>query len=362
MEELEEVTAIVSGGRGLEGHLEAAADLHRAVSRLWEGVSDVISSLSEADSCYSSRSGTKKTGSDPPSTDPEPASRELATIPQASAGGVFSDNNASEKEESATISKMIRDQELLDLPMHLEDLPLTIVTDTLSIDANRVEASAKYLISGILSTLSAGAGASAAEAAVVSSHHNLPLISDPNKTNRKPLVRQPPKAPPPALEDVPADDVKDETESTPGSGREDLSILGSEERSSGGGEEESTKTPSTGPRDGPRSSDDQTEEGSGSQTEGIGVIDVALVVVSGRQWSSSLSLLLLCRWLFMLLLSELDDNLSRHVPVLAKSCANHQGISEGKTYKVRSTHMYIHILSSFFLDMKTTQDVECKTP
>lgn len=47
---LEEVIQ-VSGGEGLGGYLEAAADLHRAVTLLWEGVGNVLKTiaLSETD-------------------------------------------------------------------------------------------------------------------------------------------------------------------------------------------------------------------------------------------------------------------------------------------------------------------------
>lgn len=108
----------VYGGTGLVSHLEATADLHRAISLLWEGVGTVL-----------------KCSADIPERELND-SREL-TVPVSSTA----DN----------VRHMIKDQENLDIPMHLEELPFDVSAEALSIDVGRVQASADYLLAEIIS-------------------------------------------------------------------------------------------------------------------------------------------------------------------------------------------------------------------
>ncbi|CAM9121806.1 unnamed protein product, partial [Ectocarpus sp. 4 AP-2014] len=118
------MAALVPSSEGLKGHLEAAADLHRAVTLLWEGVGDVLKS------CAENRT------TEPPA---EPlSSQELTTMSQApgkprptasdvSDASVIDNvipSTANSAGENDPILMMLQDEEFLEIPMHLEDLPL----------------------------------------------------------------------------------------------------------------------------------------------------------------------------------------------------------------------------------------------
>lgn len=53
------------------------------------------------------------------------------------------------------VSRLLRDQQLCDIPMHLEDLPLEASAEALTIDVGRVTASTKYLVSGMMVAIAA---------------------------------------------------------------------------------------------------------------------------------------------------------------------------------------------------------------
>lgn len=108
------------------GLLDAAADLHRAVTFLWEGVGKVLpASLPDGEA-------TIDEGKD--ASHPWGLTKQESTVVST----------------TERVSRMLQDQESLNIPMHLEDLPLTASTQALTIDVSRVQASTSYLIAVIL--------------------------------------------------------------------------------------------------------------------------------------------------------------------------------------------------------------------
>lgn len=269
MEELEDVAALVAGGGGLEDHLEAAADLHRAVALLWVGVGDALNSLPGETRLSGDGDGDGDGGGTRQASSGGGFSGELIqAAPQArveivpgvaSAGGndtlVAANADAlgpataglpsAVGEHAIAVSGMLRDQELLDIPMHLEDSPLPIVTTALSVDAGRVQAAAKFLLAGMLGALSAAkaAAAEAASAAAAVAATAAPLqhhregdktgdATPPTDCPPTPTVPTPP-APVPLAPVPQAPPLDDETGSPPGSDRQSSAEFLSDE----GGEE-----------------------------------------------------------------------------------------------------------------------------
>lgn len=296
VEELEEIAAMVSGGGGLENHLEAAADLHRAVALLWEGVGDALNAL-PGDETQSSDIGdndaaggvTSRRESSPEAVLPQENQAETLSRDASSGGGANNalvassatdaasaaageaDLSAAAGEHAAVVFGMLRDQEFLDIPMHLEDSALPIVTTALSVDAGRVQAAAKFLLAGMLAALSAAraAATAAAGAAAAARAASLQLRSDQTGDTLRPRECPPtaatppllvtaaagPPAPVPLRQALPLDD--DETRSgSSGSDRQS-----SEGVPSDGGEEVEGETASAASDGGGSSSEEADEEG-----------------------------------------------------------------------------------------------------
>lgn len=282
----------MAGGGGLEDHLEAAADLHRAVTLLWEGVGDALKSPPAGDRRSGNDAGSNprhgSSGGDP--------SGELQAVPLAPAEALPDASGANEtavavaaaaatdapraaatelaavaEQHATVVSGMLRDQQLFDIPMHLEDSPLPTVTTALSVDAGRVQAAGKFFVSGMLAARSAeadaNAAAAAAEAAVAAAAAALPWQTHAGGEagDTAPLADRPPDptilaisapaAPPPAAlrpQALPPDD--DEAGSPLGSDRQrGGSAHGSEGfPSEGGEEEERVRVSSTASRGGAR--------------------------------------------------------------------------------------------------------------
>ncbi|CAM9851016.1 unnamed protein product [Scytosiphon promiscuus] len=153
VEELEDVAALVSGRDELETHLEAAADLHRAVALLWEGVGNVLDSAPEdkrtstAEATTSEPSVAANSRGLVPGTAGAPAER-FAGAPdtdQARGNSTIPTTGGSD-----AVLVVIRDEESRDTPMHLEGLPLPTVTNALSLDVGKIRASTKLLLPPLL--------------------------------------------------------------------------------------------------------------------------------------------------------------------------------------------------------------------
>lgn len=117
------------GSEGLPRHLEASADLHRAVVLLWEGVGTI----------FQSSQGTRK-------NDEPPSGRAQQDVLKASPSSASSHSPAMVSSVEERLSRMLRDHEALDVPMHLEDLPMNVTSKALSIDVGRVKASTEYFM------------------------------------------------------------------------------------------------------------------------------------------------------------------------------------------------------------------------
>ena len=242
VEELEDIAELVSGGDGLEGHLESAADLHRAVLLLWEGVSDVLGALAGASGRPGGTDCGDEAGPKSPATSASCEGVVASTNPAALA---LSDDPAARYALSAVadatdeisndISSMLRDQELLDIPMHLEDLPVSAVTAALAVDADRVQAATKLLVPGILGALTAAATAAATATAAGQPDGDIALQAAPPE--EAPPVA--PAFPVPAVPPPPRSPTPDDLGVPPQSGRQRLSTsAGSGSLLSEGGEEE----------------------------------------------------------------------------------------------------------------------------
>ena len=279
VEELEDIAELVSGGDGLEGHLESAADLHRAVLLLWEGVSDVLGALAGASGRPGGTDCGDEAGPKSPATSASCEGVVASTNPAALA---LSDDPAARYALSAVadatdeisndISSMLRDQELLDIPMHLEDLPVSAVTAALAVDADRVQAATKLLVPGILGALTAAATAAATATAAGQPDGDIALQAAPPE--EAPPVA--PAFPVPAVPPPPRSPMPDDLGVPPQSGRQRLSTsAGSGSLLSEGGEEE------TPPRDERALSKEDAggaEEDSGIQGEcALSMFEVFLV-------------------------------------------------------------------------------------
>lgn len=269
MEELEEMTALVSGGGGLEDHLEAAADLHRAVALLWEGVGDALSSLPEEDrrpGGPDDRTRPELSGGEPPggelqtahgpqgvplSEEPPGANETVVVVGTDGRDSAATAAAAAAREHAIVVSGMLKDQELLDIPMHLEGSALPTVTTALYVDAGRVQAAARFFVSGLLGALSAAARA-AAEAASLQHQHGHRAGDQAGDATTPPAgplpipvaltppapAAPPPRAPPAPQAPPPPPPPDDGTGSPPGSGRHGISAPGTDALASDGGEEE----------------------------------------------------------------------------------------------------------------------------
>lgn len=269
VEELEDIAELVSGGDGLEGHLEAAADLHRAVVLLWEGVSGVLQALPEA---------RRRPGGTDGNNEEVTASREVLVAPPASVAALALSKDRSGEEDCSDaaaagdddaideiardVSRMLRDQEHLDIPMHLEDLPVSVVTAALSVDSGRVQAATKFLVPGMLSALSAAAAAAAVAAAATSRQRD----GDNSVGAAPPLeagspAPAAPALPTPAVLPPPRTPTPDDLEEPPRSGRQRLSTSAdSGLLSSEGSEEERERVASTASSGGLALSEEETRE------------------------------------------------------------------------------------------------------
>lgn len=118
-------------------HLETTADLHRSVMALWEGVETIFKATSQAVAM---------------AADVKTSEEDSALMMVA---GAPSDEGPAAAASACTaeIVRMLNDQALLDLPMHLEDLPLEVSAEALSVDVGRVHAGSKFLVAGMLASL-----------------------------------------------------------------------------------------------------------------------------------------------------------------------------------------------------------------
>lgn len=241
------MAALVPSSEGLEGHLEAAADLHRAVTLLWEGVGDVLKSRAEA-----------RTAEQPSESLP---SRELTATsetpgkPRAAASDVSDTSDignpiastADSAGENDPILIMLRKEEFLEIPMHLEDLPLPIVTNALSVDIDRVTATSKYVVAGLFRELPAAVAASSQRSADEAQQRRATLPQDPSNLVAPPSADEAslPAATVPLgpadPQELPPDDATWSSQSGPEKSLEPAS----EKVSEGGIEVEIGETPST---------------------------------------------------------------------------------------------------------------------
>lgn len=248
------MAALVPSSEGLEGHLEAAADLHRAVTLLWEGVGDVLKSRAEnrtAEPPAESLSSQELTTMSQAQGKPRPTASDVSDTSVIDNAIASTANSAGENDP---ILMMLQDEEFLEIPMHLEDLPLPIVTNALSVDIDRVTATTKYVVAGLLRELSAAVAAAAAATAASSKYSAAEAHQ-----RRGTLPQDPPNpvAPPsagkaslpaaivplgtPTPQELPPDDDIWSSKS----GQEELSEPASEKVSVAGSEVEIEETPST---------------------------------------------------------------------------------------------------------------------
>lgn len=115
----------------LAGYVEATADLHRAITFLWQGVKD---KLSERDASV-------------PLAQTSDFSRDRASSSTAIVAADVTDDGDNTSEESILriIQNLMGDEEVLDIPMHLDDLPFESGTMALIADVRRVHASTSLL-------------------------------------------------------------------------------------------------------------------------------------------------------------------------------------------------------------------------
>lgn len=121
MEELEKKLG-PGGDDTAVGHFEATANLHREVGLLWEGIGDLLRVYPDE------RTADDVLHQELPSEQTSPDSISLSAAAQQ-------------------VSRMLRDQENFDIPMHLEHLPMGVAIKALLNDVDRVRAAAKYISS-----------------------------------------------------------------------------------------------------------------------------------------------------------------------------------------------------------------------
>lgn len=137
------------GGGGLVAHLEATADLHRGVTFLWEGVGKVLkASLSAA------VAGASQGGAEMPPTTLRVSTATGAAGPMPPRVGGGGGSPISSAIPTAEIIHMLNDEAPVDIPMHLEGVPLQASAEALVIDVGRVDAAAKFLVAGMLAYFS----------------------------------------------------------------------------------------------------------------------------------------------------------------------------------------------------------------
>ena len=196
----------VAPPEGLENHLEASASLHCAVALLWEGVGGVLEGYHFGTN--SSGGGGGGGGRVLPPHElarhaslvvPLPTAVDSALSPTTAITTAADQNGAAQE-----IHRMLREEELVEIPTRLEGLPLIASADALSVDVERVQASAKFLINAMMSATAAvaaaeteAAAATAAAAAGAAAAAAAPHNNDDNEKNDNSMepVAEPPVLP-----------------------------------------------------------------------------------------------------------------------------------------------------------------------
>lgn len=284
VEELEDVAALVSGRGELETHLEATADLHRTVALLWEGVGDLLHSQSGHKRSSRAEATRSESTAAPLPREVVPRTSEAPQERSAAGAAGTSDHSVATAAGRDAILILVRDEDSRDTPMHLEGLPLPTVTNALSLDVAKIQASTKFLISGLLDALAAEAAAKG-EATAASLRLQQQHRDAASNRAASPEILPPstPAAPVPPMPSLPAAAVASprvpspqsvpseaETRSPPESDREIVSAPGSEKVSWEDGEEVQRRALSTAQSDGGRSPEEIGEEHGDIELQVIG--------------------------------------------------------------------------------------------